>query len=65
MEPEETGADHIVPVARGGCHKLSNIALVSQSINRMKGAMTLEEFVTACRKVVAKFGPSGPIELKA
>lgn len=57
LTPQNTGADHKIPVSKGGSHELSNIALVTQAVNSAKGTMTLDEFVTMCRKVVRVFGP--------
>jgi hypothetical protein len=52
LTPESSALDHSLPLSRGGEHVLSNVQIVTPSINRMKGAMTTDEFVAACRRVV-------------
>jgi hypothetical protein len=44
--------DHLVPVSKGGAHTNDNVAWVHSEINRMKGQLSLEEFVAWCAKVV-------------
>ena len=44
--------DHIYPRSLGGSNSLDNLGLASKEANRAKGILTLEEFVTLCRKVV-------------
>lgn len=56
LTPEETGADHIQPVSRGGGHAADNMALVTRAVNTAKGALTLEEFREMCGKVVRHLG---------
>lgn len=51
LTPENVGADHRVPASKGGGEGPDNIVLVLGTINRMKGALDLEEFVYLCRKV--------------
>lgn len=51
LTPQTVSADHLIPVASGGTHELSNIRLVTRQINQMKGTLGFEEFVVLCRKV--------------
>lgn len=53
LTPENTTADHKIPVSRGGSHELDNIALVTAKANAAKGTMTTEEFVALCRRVAS------------
>jgi len=55
LTPENAGADHKIPVGRGGSNQIENIAIVKREVNSAKGAMTVEEFVEMCRKVAAYF----------
>jgi len=52
LTPETASIDHIVPVARGGTHDMSNVWIVDHRVNLAKGVMTTEEFVAMCREVV-------------
>jgi 5-methylcytosine-specific restriction endonuclease McrA len=47
--------DHIHPRSRGGLNVIENLGFTTREANRAKGNMTLEEFVTLCRKVVKNF----------
>jgi len=37
--------DHVIPVSRGGCNKLSNLVTACKPCNRSKGAKMLEEWM--------------------
>jgi 5-methylcytosine-specific restriction endonuclease McrA len=52
--------DHIVPVSRGGSSDIENLQFVSKRMNRMKGTMTNNEFVEACKLVVQHTVPPLP-----
>jgi hypothetical protein len=52
LTPEIAALDHIVPVSKGGQHCVGNVAWVHQEINRMKGQLSVDEFVSLCLKVV-------------
>lgn len=56
LTPETTGADHIIPVSKGGTHDISNIALVLRVVNSAKGVLSLDDFREMCSKVVAHLG---------
>lgn len=46
--------EHRVPLCRKGGHVMSNVVLSTKRINRMKGTMTDEEFISVCHKVATK-----------
>ena len=52
--------DHILPVSRGGSSEMENLQWLSRTVNRMKGTMTNEEFVEACKLVVEHTLPPSP-----
>jgi hypothetical protein len=56
LTPENVSADHRQPVSRGGSHDIENLALVTLAVNASKGSLSLDEFVSMCRKVTAVFG---------
>lgn len=51
LTPESASLDHIVPLARGGEHDLSNVWIVDHVVNTAKGTLTVEEFVAMCRDI--------------
>lgn len=53
LTPDTATVDHIVPLSRGGPHGLANLHVVHKQIQKAKGSMTLPDFVTLCRSVVA------------
>jgi len=53
LTPETASLDHVVPLSRGGRHDPSNIWVVDQHVNAAKGTLTVEEFVSMCREIVA------------
>jgi 5-methylcytosine-specific restriction endonuclease McrA len=52
LKPETSSVDHIVPLAKGGTHDITNIWVVDHKINVAKGTMPVDEFVMMCRDVV-------------
>lgn len=52
LTPELASLDHIVPVSKGGEHAVDNVIWVHAEINRMKGQLSMDEFVSFCSKVV-------------
>lgn len=55
LTPETASLDHITPVSRGGELKaIANVQIVHTVINRMKGTMTNEEFISACKAVAGR-----------
>lgn len=54
--------DHRQPLSRGGEHCMENVVLCTRQINRMKGQMTEQEFLSVCLSIakargVASLGP--------
>ena len=54
LTPQSASLDHIVPISRGGKHELANLQILDSAVNRAKGTMTDEEFVSLCQEVIAK-----------
>jgi hypothetical protein len=52
LTPDTASLDHIIPVSKGGEHCVGNVAWVHEEINRMKGQLSVEEFIALCLKVV-------------
>jgi 5-methylcytosine-specific restriction endonuclease McrA len=52
LTPEIATVDHKIPVTRGGGNTIGNLQIVTVDINRMKGNLTTEEFVSLCARVV-------------
>lgn len=52
LTPDNCSLDHIVPLSRGGMHLKSNAQLVCLEVNKAKGSMTEDEFVSLCKDVV-------------
>lgn len=51
LTPETASLDHIVPVCRGGEHRIENTQVLERSINRAKGTLTNDEFIAICSEV--------------
>ena len=51
LTPETASLDHIVPVCRGGEHRIENTQVLEHSINRAKGTLTNDEFIALCGEV--------------
>lgn len=51
LTPETASLDHIVPVCRGGEHRIENTQVLERTVNRAKGTLTNEEFITLCGEV--------------
>lgn len=51
LTPSDSSLDHKTPLSKGGSHTICNVEFVHPVINRMKGTLTREEFVSWCRKV--------------
>ncbi len=54
--PNSITLDHAHPSSRGGAHDIDNLHLVAREINRMKGTMTVGEFIEACLDVAKANG---------
>jgi 5-methylcytosine-specific restriction endonuclease McrA len=53
LAPDTSSLDHIIPVSRGGQHRLENAQMLHVEVNRAKAALTNPEFIALCREVVA------------
>lgn len=51
LTPESASLDHIVPVCRGGEHRIENTQVLERTVNRAKGTLSNEEFIALCGKV--------------
>jgi len=56
LTPNTASLDHVIPVSKGGEHVVDNVAWVHCEINRMKGQLSVEEFVLLCKRV-AQYNP--------
>ncbi len=52
LAPADASMDHILAVSRGGPHTIENAQILSRDVNRAKGTLTNEEFISLCRAVV-------------
>ena len=52
LDPSDASMDHILAVSRGGPHTIENAQIVRKDVNRAKGTLTNEEFISLCRAVV-------------
>jgi len=53
LTPNTAELDHIIPRCRGGSDTIDNLQWLDKNVNRMKGRMTVEEFVAVCKRVVS------------
>jgi len=51
LTPETASLDHIVPVCRGGEHRIENTQVLDRAVNRAKGTLTNEQFIALCSQV--------------
>lgn len=51
LEANIAELDHKVPLSRGGTNEIGNLQWVHKEVNRAKGTMDNDEFITMCRKV--------------
>jgi hypothetical protein len=51
LEPACATLDHKMPVSLGGGHDIDNLQVVHDTVNRMKGTLSNEEFVRWCSLV--------------
>jgi 5-methylcytosine-specific restriction endonuclease McrA len=56
LRPETASLDHIIPISRGGSHCIANAQVLHKDVNRAKGTLTNDEFVTLCRQVARYVG---------
>jgi len=53
LEPGVAALDHNIPVSSGGTDCLENLQWVSVAVNKAKGSMSQEEFITMCKRVAS------------
>lgn len=53
LTPDVATLDHIVPLARGGEHSISNLQVLHKDANVAKAALDQDDFIRLCRDVVA------------
>lgn len=53
LTPDSAALDHILPISRGGAHRIENAQILHKEVNRAKGTLTNGEFLRLCREVVA------------
>jgi 5-methylcytosine-specific restriction endonuclease McrA len=51
LTPESASLDHIVPVCRGGEHRIENTQVLEHRVNRAKGTLANDEFIALCGEV--------------
>lgn len=71
-EGELLEIEHLIPLSRGGYHRIENVVPACPTCNKKKGQMTYEEFISgqdiqtnAGRPVTVERGPKrhGPVEV--
>lgn len=60
LTPHTAALDHRMPVSRGGEHTIANAQVLHEVVNRAKGTLTNEEFITLCRAVVSHAEATAP-----
>jgi 5-methylcytosine-specific restriction endonuclease McrA len=53
LEPSTAALDHKIPVSSGGTDSIENLQWVSCEVNRAKGSMEQQEFITMCKRVAS------------
>jgi hypothetical protein len=59
LDPETASLDHIFAICRGGEHRIENTQVVHRTVNRAKGTLTNDEFISMCAQVVRHRGEAG------
>ncbi len=54
---ETISVDHIIPKSQGGSNRPENIRLVHKDVNLARRALTDEQFLSLCKKVVSYLSP--------
>lgn len=53
LTPKTSELDHKIPRSKDGSDAIENLQWLDRTINRMKGQMTNEQFIAACKRVAA------------
>lgn len=53
LTPENTSAEHIIPLRKGGRHELANIFLVDDAVAKLKRYYSDEEVIQLAHELVA------------
>ena len=56
LDPESCSLDHIVPLSRrelSPVDSAANVWIVAKDVNRLKGALTYDELLALCRRIIA------------
>ena len=53
LEPSTATLDHKIPISSGGSDSIENLQWVSTEVNKAKGSMSQEEFMTMCKRVAS------------
>lgn len=56
LTPENTSAEHIIPLRKGGKHELSNIFLVDDAVAKLKRYYSDDEVIQLARELVTHAG---------
>jgi len=56
LTPENTSAEHIIPLRKGGKHELSNIFLVDDAVAKLKRYYSDDEVIRLARELVTHAG---------
>lgn len=56
LTPENTDAEHIIPLDQGGSHTLENIYLIVRDAARLKRHLTEKEMVQLCFDILTTRG---------
>lgn len=51
LTPEVARCDHVIPVSEGGSNRIDNLQWVTDDVNRAKGVMSQDAFISMCIKV--------------
>jgi len=51
LTPETSRCDHVIPVSEGGSNRIENLQWVTEDVNRAKGVMSQDQFISMCIKV--------------
>lgn len=51
LTPEVARCDHVIPVSEGGSNRIENLQWVTDDVNRAKGVMCQDQFISMCIKV--------------